>query len=79
MSCISTPVFSALLKDTIDSAEKLFAWLKENKGEDFELEEAFIVVEEYLRELRSFSGVPEKACRMEELCELVSNTMNTDV
>lgn len=70
--------FQYLLSENIASSEKLSLWLERNSGDDFDLEEARLLVKEYLTEIRSFQSKCDLKTDEQHLFELISKTLKGD-
>lgn len=68
--------FQRLLESSISSCKRLRQWLEDNKQDNFDLEEAYLLVNGYLKEARSFQADDQKR-QEKRLYDLVCKTMNS--
>lgn len=56
MNNIDNPEFQAILRETISTNEKFLKWLDGNKADSFDIEEAFLIVQDHIGSLVSFQA-----------------------
>jgi len=70
--------FQYLLSLNISSSQNLLLWLDENRLDDFDFEEAHLLVKNYLNEMRSFQDDDAHKTDDQRLYDLVSETLKGD-